>query len=381
MPRARSTPEPARSNAHLIVNAAPSFIVSAVELFERPVELRLPFRFGAATVREAMQAFVRVRIRLADGHESEGVAAEMMMPKWFDKSPAKSNEDNVDDLRRALSFAATAYLSASRARTAFGHAAAHYADLMQQGVRQDMNALTVSYGAALLDRALLDALCGASACSFAAAMRANLGGIDASLTPDLQKMDLDAFLATLPGRWQIAARHTVGILDPLTSHDPCECPADGLPATLTDVIARYGHRHFKLKLGGDARADVERLGRIGTVLDALPDTVITLDGNEQYAGPHAVEEFWQRLAAEPRAARLMAAVAYLEQPLPRAIALDVDVRSLGHRSRLLIDESDGTLDAFPKARELGYSGRVEQELQGRLQVAPERGPLCAMERG
>ena len=33
-----------------------AFSVAGIELFERPVRLRLPFRFGAATVSEAPQA-------------------------------------------------------------------------------------------------------------------------------------------------------------------------------------------------------------------------------------------------------------------------------------------------------------------------------------
>jgi hypothetical protein len=37
--------------------------------YERPVKLRLPFRFGVVTLTEAPQAFVRVRVRLADGRE------------------------------------------------------------------------------------------------------------------------------------------------------------------------------------------------------------------------------------------------------------------------------------------------------------------------
>ena len=32
---------------------------------ERPVKLRLPFRFGVVTLTEAPQAFVRVRVRVA----------------------------------------------------------------------------------------------------------------------------------------------------------------------------------------------------------------------------------------------------------------------------------------------------------------------------
>ncbi|HET9047250.1 MAG TPA: hypothetical protein VFO33_09855 [Casimicrobiaceae bacterium] len=46
---------------------APSFSIIALDLFERAVALRLPYRFGAATVRTASQAFVRATIRDATG--------------------------------------------------------------------------------------------------------------------------------------------------------------------------------------------------------------------------------------------------------------------------------------------------------------------------
>jgi len=70
---------------------------------------------GRATLREAPQAFVRARIRLPDGRSASGWAAEMMMPKWFDKSPQRSNAQNLDDLRRSLAVAAQAYASERRA--------------------------------------------------------------------------------------------------------------------------------------------------------------------------------------------------------------------------------------------------------------------------
>ena len=44
---------------------------------------------------------------------------------------------------------------------------------------------------------------------------------------------------------------------------------DGLPETLEEVVARYGHRYFKLKVGGDVAADVERLAAIASVLDRI----------------------------------------------------------------------------------------------------------------
>ena len=67
---------------------APAFRIRAVELLERPVTLRLPFRFGVVTLTECPQAFARVRIEHADGSSHWGAAAELMAPKWFDKNLA-----------------------------------------------------------------------------------------------------------------------------------------------------------------------------------------------------------------------------------------------------------------------------------------------------
>ena len=85
----------------------------------------MPFRFGVVTLTEAPQAFARVRIRLDDGTQAVGMAAELLAPKWFDKNPALSNEDNFDQLRSALGIARGLYLD-GQADTAFGHFARHY---------------------------------------------------------------------------------------------------------------------------------------------------------------------------------------------------------------------------------------------------------------
>ena len=84
---------------------APRFSIRAIELLERPVVLRLPFRFGVVTLTACPQAFVRVTLSMADGRSATGVAAEMMAPKWFDKNLALSNEDNFDQLRAVLRMA------------------------------------------------------------------------------------------------------------------------------------------------------------------------------------------------------------------------------------------------------------------------------------
>ena len=78
---------------------AQQFFVREVQLYERAVRFRMPFRFGVVTLQEAPQCFVRVRIELPDARTEWGAAAELLAPKWFDKSPALSNEDNFAQLR------------------------------------------------------------------------------------------------------------------------------------------------------------------------------------------------------------------------------------------------------------------------------------------
>lgn len=344
---------------------APRFAVTAVERFERPVTLRLPFRFGAATVSEAPQAFVRASIRATDGRVAQGMAAELMIPKWFDKSPGRSDAQNITDLAASLALAAEAYCANSAPRSAFGHAAFHYRALLDEGGRQGLNALTASYGAALVDRAILDALCRMRGVSIGTALWLNLPGLDADLAPDLAHFDFDAFLSALPALTSIDARHTVGIGDPLTDAEVerAGAPGDGLPIALTEVIARYRNRWFKLKLRGDVDADVARLVRIASVLEPVSDYRVTLDGNEQF-DVAMLQEFLRALDGEPRLARLRESILYLEQPLPRSLALDTDVRAAARAVPLIVDESDATIDAFPQARRAGYAGISSKSCKG-----------------
>lgn len=343
---------------------APRLSVQAVELFERPVHLRLPFRFGVVTLRHCPQAFVRARIALPDGRAAWGAAAELMAPKWFDKNLKLSNEDNFNQLRHALLAARAAYLSRGRPDTAFGHFAQHYQPLIEAGAAQGRNALVSCYGPALLDRAILDGLCRALGRSFYEVVQANATGIDARLTPDLAGFDLGAFLASLAPAASIELRHTVGLLDPITSGDVHEPVHDGLPETLEEVAAATGCHWYKLKVSGQTEADLERLARIAAVLQRVPELRITLDGNEQFADAQAAADFWQRMLAAPALRQLAACTQYIEQPLARAAALDSDVRALAALRPVLIDESDDTLQAFPRALGLGYTGVSSKQCKG-----------------
>jgi hypothetical protein len=337
------------------------FSITAIELFERDVVLRMPFRFGVVTLERSPQAFVRAGIRLADGREATGAAAEMLVPKWFDKDPALSNEDNLAQLRASLALARDAYLAGGE-NSAFGHSIDNYGPQIAIGAARGLNSLVACYGPALIDRALLDALCRAVGVSFYQAVKTNLPGISApGWQPDLSAFDIDAFLEDLEPGPRIAARHTVGLLDPITK----KSLNDGLPETLEEVVERYGHRWFKLKVSGDAGADLERLADIAAVLDRIADPYhATLDGNEQFASADAALDLWRRIKAEPRLRRLAASVAFIEQPVKRAEALSQDVSELGEEKPVIIDESDDSLDAFPRARRLGYAGVSSKTCKG-----------------
>src|SRR5262249_24600306 len=263
--------------------SAISFRIVNIEFRERPVRLRLPFKFGVVTLTHAPQAFAFARIETADGRTALGAAAEMLAPKWFDKNLALSNEQNFDQRRLALSLARDLYLD-GQPRTAFGHFAAHYADQIAAGSAQALNPLVASYGPALIDRAVLDALCRALGISFYDAIRRNVAGIAPStLLPEFAGFDIERFLAALSPRDRIAARHRVGRVDPIAAADikSGQRVNDGLPETLEEVVAAYGHSWFKLKVGGDVAKDIDRLSAIASVLDrASAPYRCTLDGNE-----------------------------------------------------------------------------------------------------
>lgn len=338
--------------------------LKSIEVFERPVTLRLPFKFGAVIVREAVQAFTRVEAEIGGKH-AVGAAADLMVPKWFDKRPEISNSENVAQLQSSLSIAREAYLSQPRYVSAFAPHAAHAGAVKQSGAAGDLPPLVMSFGLAQIDRALIDAVCRAKGVSFADAMRTNVVGFrPQAIAPDLAGLDAARFLEALAPVPHIAARHTVGMLDPLDASDPRPEVNDGLPVTLEEVIAAYGHTYFKLKVGGDIDEDIARLTRIAAILDrTIGSYKATIDGNEQYADTDALAELLERVRQSPSLAKLRAGLLFVEQPIARAAALS---KPLGDRlgAPVIIDESDGDDDALLRAFALGYRGVSSKACKG-----------------
>ena len=170
----------------------------------------------------------------------------------------------------------------------------------------------------------------------------------------------------------LAVRHTVGLLDPLDPGDLQEKNAspDGLPRTLEEYILGHGLRFFKLKVGGDVEADLDRLRRIASVLDRLLSQtyLVTLDGNEQYRSISEIHQLVKGIRKDPKLRRFYQSIAFIEQPLDRAISLEPSIgeglRELSKLCPVIIDESDDHLDAFKTAIPLGYRGVSAKNCKG-----------------
>jgi hypothetical protein len=327
--------------------------VRDIAFFERPVAFVRPFRFGAVVINAAPQAFVRVEIEIEGKGSSVGAAAEMLVPKWFDKRPHLTPEQTVTELRRSLMIARDLYLAHSSFETAFGLHASCLAAQVEACAREDIPPLAAAYGPAEIDKAILDALLRSAGVNFFDGMIGNIAGVDASLSPDLQDSDIAQFLAGRARLERVAIRHTVGLDDQVEG-------AGGV----ADVKENTGARYFKLKLNGDPEADAARLVRIGNELATLAyDYRVSLDANEQYADLLALGTLVDRLDSDSALRPIATKLLYIEQPMPR----DITRQSLLGKPRgcdFIIDEADDSYGAFPAARTLGYRGISSKSCKG-----------------
>ncbi len=350
-------------------HSAPSeiFSIRSIELFERPVELRLPFKFGITTLKQTSQAFARVVIETPRGAHAVGAAAELMVPKWFDKDPSLSHAQDTSNLRTVLRVAREAYLSDGKSTSAFGHFARHHNLHLKLCEKHGYNPLLSAFGPALIDKAILDALCRIKHVSFYDAVKSNLVGIDNSLEEFATigaDFDWSQMLRKLKPANSLFARHTVGMVDALTK---AQSPMlnDGLPDTLEAAIEHYGLRYFKLKLSGQVEQDIERLEAIAVMLDTkAPGYIATLDGNEQFSSSESLMALVDAIKSTTRLNNLWNAVNLIEQPIARSLAFDkkLDCKKIG--KPVIADESDGLLNSFIYAKAAGYEGISSKACKG-----------------
>jgi hypothetical protein len=326
--------------------------ITEVLLLQRHVTLRLPFRFGAATVTQCPQAFVRVRAEVG-GRSFEGASAELMVPKWFDKSPALTHEQNFEQLRESLRNARDALLATGHTMSPHAHSQTAGEGALGVSVARGLPRLAAQFGTALMDKAVADAALRAAGLSWVDGLRAGVLGDPWSTRLEMSRPT------------QVVLRHTVGLADRLADDEPGPDPQDGLPTTLESAIRRHGLHHFKLKLSGQVEADLDRLTRIAAVLQRLGvDYRATLDGNETFADATALGQHWRALQASPALADLLRRTLLLEQPLARAVALRESIASLPIGVPVILDESDDHPGAFEQGLALGYRGISSKACKG-----------------
>jgi hypothetical protein len=325
---------------------SPSITLKSIEFSERRVPFQHPFRFGAVTVNEAPQLFVHATIEVG-GRRSTGAAAELMVPKWFNKDPDLSADDTVDQLRQSAKIARNLYLGRNAPDTAFGlHAACNAAQLAHCG-NAGIPALAANFGAAEIDKAILDALLRWQQTDFFTGMSNNVAGLDARLTPDLDETAISDFLKDRKISPRIAVRYTIGIVDTLDSVRE----------------ARSKYRFFKIKLCGDFQKDHVRLTEIATLLGDSGYQA-TLDANEQYQSVADLGALVKTLYADEAITPLSLRLLYIEQPFARENTWKFDLGPLATKTAFIIDEADDSYDAFPRARALGYRGVSTKSCKG-----------------
>ena len=187
-----------------------------VRFYMRNVHTRMPFKYGAAVLTAVPILHVVAQGALKNGTPVQGVAADILPPKWFDKDPAKSYEDNVADLLWAAQAARAAYLDAARSSASFFAIWQDgYEQTVSAGDAHGLNRLTAVHGSTLMERALIDAVgCGVGA-SYFELLKDNLLGLElGAIHPELQGVEPSQVIGDAP-LTQLHVRHTVGLADPI----------------------------------------------------------------------------------------------------------------------------------------------------------------------
>jgi hypothetical protein len=354
--------------------------IAACRLRLQDLRLRLPFRYGIATVTDLTHAFVEVDVEI-NGKHATGISAEHLSPKWLYKRPDTSPEaDNAELI--ALIETVLEWATGLEAPTAFALWQALYEKQAAYAQETGLPTLWTHFPVTLVERAVIDALCNATDQPFHALLKTSTFGIElGALHAELAGTQPSDWLPSTP-RTQLTLRHTVGMADPLAGLER----DDALPKTLEDNIATYGLRHFKLKLGGNVEADIARTRAVLEVCaaHAPADWAFTLDANESYTDFATVRAFWDGLPTDHKARCL-----FIEQPLHRDQALTdaagVGLAAWDGHPPIIIDESDGSTGDFPRALALGYAGTSHKGCKGVFKgvanacLAKKRGALLSGE--
>jgi len=336
--------------------------------FVRNLSLRVPFRYGIATMTRAPHLVVRLLVEI-DGRAQHGFSADNLPPKWFTKDPDAAFQDEIAEMLEVTQHAAETACALPPSDSVFSLWRQVWQAQEVWARTRGFPPLLASFGVSLVERAVIDAFCRATRCCFASAVRENSLGIRlAEIHHELEGFSPAALLPLAVER-SIDVRHTVGLADPLEDGDAQDHPDDGLPVSLEAFIRAHGLTHFKIKLSGDLERDRERLGRIAQIIEShTREYFFTLDGNENFRTVAPFRTLWEALRADPVLARFLQRLIFVEQPFHRAVALaggtTGELLAWPDRPPIIIDESDAECAALPAALAGGYAGTSHKNCKG-----------------
>jgi len=347
------------------VSNSTDIIVRETELFFLPTQLRVPLKFGAQVVTQALCARVRVRVEDRLGRSAEGWGETPLSVAWVWPSALSWEE------REERMSAFTRRVAEELPKTGiFGHPLElghafqeHCLEALRgevnRGRGQELPHLAALVCHSLFDLAIYDAY-------------GNLHGrpVFETLSADFLPADLGHFLepsAAFAGKWpaefltprrdRLPVWHLVGGLDPIEREALTGAePNDGYPILLRDWIRADGLLCLKIKLrGNDAAWDFARIVRIGRISIEEGVDWLTADFNCTVTDPAYVTEILDRLLVEEP--RIYGMLLYIEQPFPYDLeAHRIDVRAVSARKPLFLDESAHDWRFVRLGRELGWSG-------------------------
>jgi hypothetical protein len=343
-------------------------IISA-NLYIHNIKARMPFQYGIAKM-TAMPHLFLILDCMIDGKPQQGAAADSLVPKWFSKDPQTSYQEDIKDMLSVIQAACKFTVDLNTTETVFELWQSVYASQEIWGSQHGYPALLWNFGVSLVERAVIDAFCRANQETLFQVLQSNKLGIKlGDIHPRLGGLLPSDLLPENPLQ-QIIVRHTVGLSDPLFDEEIplSERFDDGLPQSLQANIDAYGLSHFKIKVQGDTRKDLERLEQISGLLNELPEYYFTLDGNEQFKFIDDFKEFWQAVQNTPSLTSFFEHMLFVEQPLQRQMALcpenQTPLREWSDRPPMIIDESDSKINSLETALDCGYNGTSHKNCKG-----------------
>ena len=307
--------------------------LEAVECFERDVKLRLPFRFGVITVTRVdaggdprhgrARGRAHQRRRRRRDTERQVVRQEPGVHRRAEPRPAAP-------VARALRSTSIARRGGARPSAS---TPAPIAAQLARGADLGLVPLVASYGPALLDRAILDALGRAVGLSFAEMIRRNVAGIGATRAHARSRGLRPARLPWRPegrsrhrraphrgpGRSDCRRRPEAGRA---RQRRPAGDAGGGRPPLSRPLLQAEGWRRHR---GRPRAAEAHRRRARRTPATTARRSTATSSTTTSRASPSC----GGACARRRRSTRLVAATLFIEQPIKRAAALKKPVDAAG----------------------------------------------------